>query len=228
VEFFPFYSDICKKANMPKILLLVLLGLVASLSIISYQKVNPIKEEAIQKIQSGDIIFHISLSGQGKAIQLATKSKYTHCGIIYEENGQFWVYEAIQPVQKTPLKEWIQRGDKQHYVIKRLKNASQVLTPDILKQMKEYGKTFQGRNYDIYFSWTDERIYCSELVWKIYNKITGIQIGTLQKLREFDLTSPEVKQKMKERYGNNIPLDEDVISPARMFNSELLTTIVSN
>lgn len=213
---------------MPKILLLVLLGLVTSLSIISYQKINPIKEENIQKIQSGDIIFHVSLSGQGKAIQLATKSKYTHCGIIYEENGQFWVYEAIQPVQKTPLKEWIQRGDKQHYVIKRLKNASQILTPDILKQMKEYGQAFQGKNYDIYFSWTDERIYCSELVWKIYYKITGIQIGKLQKLREFDLTSSEVKQKMKERYGNNIPLDENVISPASMFNSELLTTIVSN
>jgi len=213
---------------MPKILLLVLLGLVTSLSIISYQKINPIKEENIQKIQSGDIIFHVSLSGQGKAIQLATKSKYTHCGIIYEENGQFWVYEAIQPVQKTPLKEWIQRGDKQHYVIKRLKNASQILTPDILKQMKEYGQAFQGKNYDIYFSWTDERIYCSELVWKIYHKITGIQIGKLQKLREFDLTSSEVKQKMKERYGNNIPLDESVISPASIFHSELLTTVISN
>lgn len=213
---------------MQKVLLFVLLGLLTSLSIVSYQKFNPIKQEDIQKIQNGDIIFHVSLSGQGKAIQLATKSKYTHCGIIYEENGNFWVYEAIQPVQKTPLKEWIQRGDKQHYVIKRLKNASNVLIPEVLQKMKDYGKTFQGKNYDIYFSWSDDRIYCSELVWKIYYKITGIQIGKLQKLREFDLTSSEVKQKMQERYGNNIPFDEDVISPASIFHSELLTTIISN
>jgi uncharacterized protein YycO len=213
---------------MQKVLLFVLLGLLTSLSIVSYQKFNPIKQEDIQKIQNGDIIFHVSLSGQGKAIQLATKSKYTHCGIIYEENGNFWVYEAIQPVQKTPLKEWIQRGDKQHYVIKRLKNASNVLIPEVLQKMKDYGKTFQGKNYDIYFSWSDDRIYCSELVWKIYYKITGIQIGKLQKLREFDLTSSEVKQKMQERYGNNIPFDEDVISPASIFHSELFTTIISN
>ncbi|KOY88044.1 peptidoglycan peptidase [bacterium 336/3] len=198
------------------------------MSIVSYQKYNPIKQENFQKIKDRDIIFHVSLSGQGKAIQLATKSKYTHCGIIYEENGNFWVYEAIQPVQKTPLKEWIQRGDKQHYVIKRLKNASNVLIPEVLQKMKDYGKTFQGKNYDIYFSWSDDRIYCSELVWKIYYKITGIQIGKLQKLREFDLTSSEVKQKMQERYGNNIPFDEDVISPASIFHSKLLTTIISN
>jgi hypothetical protein len=30
---------------------------------------------------------------------------------------------------------------------------------------------------------------------------------------------------MEERYGNDIPLDEDVISPAGMFNSEKLVLI---
>lgn len=30
----------------------------------------------------GDIIFISNASGQGKAIQLATKSKYTHVGIV--------------------------------------------------------------------------------------------------------------------------------------------------
>jgi len=214
---------------MQKIIFLILAGVIsAALGVIEQRPDKPVAKENLAKIQNGDIIFHVSLSGQGKAIQLATKSKYTHCGIIYEENGKFWVYEAIQPVQMTPLSDWIRRGDKGHYVIKRLKNASTVLTPEVLKKMKGYSKRFQGKNYDIYFSWTDERIYCSELVWKIYYQITGIQIGKLQKLKDFDLTSPEVKQKMKERYGNNIPLEEDVISPASMYDSELLTTVISN
>ncbi|MFT6983648.1 MAG: hypothetical protein ACJAUD_002427 [Crocinitomicaceae bacterium] len=30
---------------------------------------------------------------------------------------------------------------------------------------------------------------------------------------------------MEERYGNNIPLNEDVISPAGMFNSEKLVLV---
>jgi hypothetical protein len=33
---------------------------------------------------------------------------------------------------------------------------------------------------------------------------------------------------MKERYGDKLPLDEVVISPAAIFNSELLTTVKSN
>jgi hypothetical protein len=34
-----------------------------------------------------------------------------------------------------------------------------------------------------------------------------------------------VQAKMKERYGNHIPLDEQVISPAAMFNSDKLITV---
>jgi hypothetical protein len=56
----------------------------------------------------------------------------------------------------------------------------------------------------------------------------GIEIGDLQELREFDLTNDIVKTKMKERYGNEIPLDEKVISPAAMFDSDKLITIKEN
>jgi hypothetical protein len=55
----------------------------------------------------------------------------------------------------------------------------------------------------------------------------GIEIGGLQKLREFDLTDPAVKGKMRERYGRDIPLDERVISPAAMFDSALLQTVIT-
>jgi hypothetical protein len=39
---------------------------------------------------------------------------------------------------------------------------------DALKKMKEAGKLYEGKPYDLYFEWNDEIIYCSELVWKIY------------------------------------------------------------
>jgi hypothetical protein len=54
----------------------------------------------------------------------------------------------------------------------------------------------------------------------------GIEIGNLQELREFDLTSDIVKNKMKERYGDKIPLNEKVISPSSMFESDKLMTVV--
>lgn len=173
----------------------------------------------------GDIIFHVSLSGQGKAIQLATHSDYTHCGIVFQQKGVWYVLEAIQPVSITPLQTWITRGDKGHYAVKRLKNAKEVLTKKVLQKMQTVGKTWVGKPYDLYFGWSDDRLYCSELVWKIYYMGAGIALAPPQKLQDFDLTPPEVKQKLQERYGKNIPYQEKVISPSQLFESPLLEDI---
>ncbi len=176
-------------------------------------------------IQNGDLIFQTSLSGQSMAIQLATKSKYSHCGIIYKYGDDFFVFEAIQPVKRTPLNKWIARGQEGKFVIKRLKNAAQILTHETLQKMKQVGDQFNGKNYDLTFEWSDDKIYCSELIWKIYQRATGIEIGKLEHLSDFDLSNEAVKKKMQERYGNKIPLDEIVISPASIFNSDLLVTV---
>ena len=178
--------------------------------------------------KNGDLIFQTSLSSQSQAIQLATKSKYSHCGIIYQEGEKFFVFEAIQPVKNTPLEQWIARGKAGKYVVKRLKNATQVLTPSALRKMKQVGEGFKGKNYDLTFEWSDDKIYCSELIWKVYQRATGLEVGKLAKLSSFDLSAEAVKKKMKERYGDRIPLNETVISPAAVFESELLITVKSN
>jgi hypothetical protein len=211
------------------IVFIVLLGL----GIYSFQKIHGEAIGAYDKpydeyIKNGDVIFQTSKSSQSKAIQLATNSKYSHMGIIYENDGEYFVYEAVQPVKLTPLAEWIERGENGHYVIKRLENADQVLTSSTLTQMKQFGEQFKGKPYDIYFEWSDDKIYCSELVWKIYKEGANIEIGQLEQLSDFDLTNDIVKAKMKERYGENIPMDEKVISPASMFNSDKLITVKSN
>ena len=49
--------------------------------------------------------------------------------------------------------------------------------------MKNEGEKFKGKNYDLTFEWSDDKIYCSELIWKIYKRSTGIEIwieGSLQ------------------------------------------------
>jgi uncharacterized protein YycO len=177
------------------------------------------------EFQNGDIIFQTSRSSQSKAIQLATNSKYSHMGIIYETDGQYYVYEAVQPVKLTKLNDWIKRGDNSHYVVKRLKDSKKLLTNENLKKMKDFGEKFKGKNYDIYFEWSDDKIYCSELVWKIYKETLDIEIGDLQELREFDLTNDIVRDKLNERYGDKIPMDEKVISPGAMFDSDKLLTV---
>lgn len=176
------------------------------------------------RLRDGDIIFHESRSSQSRAIQLATKSRYSHMGILYRENDRWFVYEAVQPVKLTPLHEWIRRGKNGHFVVKRLRNHS-VLTPAALKRMRAVGERYRGRNYDLYFEWSDARIYCSELVWKIYKHGAGVEVGRLQSLREFDLSNAAVRAKMRERYGNRVPMGEPVISPAAMFDSDRLVEV---
>ncbi|MBX9853693.1 MAG: YiiX family permuted papain-like enzyme [Cytophagaceae bacterium] len=181
-----------------------------------------------KELKSGDIIFQSTSGGQGKVIQIATGSKYSHVGIVYKEGNDFYVFEAVQPVKITPLEKWIDRGDNDHYVVKRLKNADKVLTNTTLKKMKDQGKRYIGKDYDLYFGWADDKIYCSELVWKIYKQSCGVELGKLQQLKDFDLSNPIVQYKLKERYGKNIPYEENVISPAAIYDSELLEEVTRN
>jgi phage terminase large subunit-like protein len=44
------------------------------------------------------------------------------------------------------LNEWIARGEKHHFVVKRLKNAERILTPKVLDAMQKEGKKLQGKN----------------------------------------------------------------------------------
>ncbi len=178
------------------------------------------------ELKDGDIIFQTSHSGQSLAIQLATKSPYSHCGIIFFKNGKAQVLEAVQPVKVTPLSKWIKRGDGSHYVIKRLITHKEDLNPAVIKRMHSIGSELVGKNYDLYFGWNDDKIYCSELVWKIYKRGVGIEVGQLKKLKDFDLSSPVVKNILKKRYGNKIPYNETVISPEGIFNSNKLYTVV--
>ena len=180
------------------------------------------------KIKNGDLIFQTSLSGQSKAIQVATHSRYSHCGLIFKNGNDFFVFEAVQPVKRTPLATWIARGENGKFVVKRLKNAEQVLTTVTLQKMKCIEEEFIGKNYDLTFEWSDDKIYCSELVWKVYQRATGLEVGKLQRLSDFDLTNEIVKKKMTERYGTRIPLNETVISPSTIFDSELLRTVKAN
>jgi hypothetical protein len=177
-------------------------------------------------VHDGDIIFHTSRSSQSVAIQRATKSPYSHMGMVFFRGGRPFVLEAVSTVRYTPLEQWIDRGVGRHFVIKRLGNAATVLTPAAVARLRKAGEAFLGRPYDLTFEWSDDRIYCSELVWKAYDRALGVRVGRLQKLRDFDLSDREVRARMRQRYGDHIPFEEPVISPVSMFDSPALVTVV--
>lgn len=172
--------------------------------------------------QTGDIIFQVSRSSQSKAIQLATHSDYSHTGMVVMRNNKPYVFEAVGPVVYTPLQNWIAQGEGGRYIARRVKGG---LSSQQQQKLAQTAKRYLGKPYDLAFSWTDQRQYCSEVVWKVYQNALGMRIGKLQKLKEFDLSHPIVQAKLKERYGKKVPLNETVISPQALFEASQLETV---
>lgn len=183
----------------------------------------------LSQVKDGDIVFQTSTSSQSKAIQLATHSQYSHCGLVLSDStGNLFVYEAVQPVKKTLLADWVKHGEGKHFMAMRLKNSENILSKGILSKMKKIADSFTGKNYDEQFNWSDDEMYCSELVYKIYFYTTGLQLTTPVELKTFDLTSDVVKKKLTERYHGKIPMTEWCVSPEQLCKSTLLEQVMED
>jgi hypothetical protein len=176
-------------------------------------------------LREGDIVFQTSRSAQSRAIQAATHSRFSHVGVVHFQSGRPYVYEAVGPVKLTPLHDWVVRGEGGHFRAMRLKDAEERLTPEALERMRQVGLGFRGRPYDFAFRWTDDELYCSELVWKIYARGLGVELGHLQRLGDFDLGDPVVAAAVRARWGGHVPLDERVVSPGAIAESPLLVVV---
>lgn len=169
--------------------------------------------------QEGDLLFQTSRSTQSAAVQAATHSRWSHMGLLFRKHGRWVVLEAVQPVKYTALEAWIRRGAGGHVEARRLKAGVKVLSPRDVEVLRREGERYLGRPYDLTFEWDDRRIYCSELVWKAYDRALGLKLGRLQTLSDFDLSAPAVRRKMAERYPKGVPRGMSVISPQAMYDA---------
>lgn len=178
------------------------------------------------ELRNGDIVFQSGDSRQCVAVKLATHSPYSHCGIyLTGSDGKAYIYEAVQPVKKTPVAQWIQQGNGGIYTAVRLNNAQQVINDSTSALLLNEANKYINRDYDIYFGWGDDKIYCSEYVWKIYKNALNIEICPLSQLKDFDLSSKEVKHIMQERYGSHIPYEEKVVAPSDLYAAPTVTQV---
>lgn len=175
-------------------------------------------------LQDGDILFQTIGGGQSDAIAQATGCKWTHVGAAFKEGNEWMVYEAVGPVKRTPLAAWIEQGDG-HYVVKRWKQGERELDAASIAKLKAASGPYMGLPYDWQFLWSDDKIYCSELVWKMYAEGLGVRLCEPMPLKDYQLNSALVQRTMKERYGSAPPLDEPMVAPATLFNCTLLTTV---
>lgn len=177
-----------------------------------------------QRLETGDIVFQDTRGAQGKAVADATGSTFTHCGVVFENKGKLYVFEAVQPVKIVTLDTWKSRSKVFH--ARRLKNRTR-LTNDSLLRAIAWGEKQLGKNYDLKFQWSDESLYCSELVWKVYHQSTGIKICQPKRFKDYDLSDQSVIKIIIQRYGgrNNLPMNELVVAPSDLAESPLLAEV---
>ncbi|MDR0534703.1 MAG: hypothetical protein LBH01_12200 [Verrucomicrobiales bacterium] len=196
-------------------ILLVLLLVVA----ITY-RVDVHASYALADKQEGDILFQTLPHGQlADEIGNITQSEWTHCGILVRENDQWQVAEAIGDVHYTPLHLWIGRGRSIKVAALRVPNLNEEQRGKITAEIKK----FLNKPYDYHYAPDDTEIYCSELVYKVYNHALGIQLGQWQKLG--DLNWKPSESFIRGMENGQLPLDREMITPVSVFKSDKLKRV---
>jgi len=176
-------------------------------------------------LREGDIVFSGSDAGQGAAIMAATRSPYTHCGILWVRDGKWMVLEAVQPVGIVSLEVFKARAKPGTFKVSRLKNP---LPPSDVQLARIWAEAQVGKDYDFKFLWDDANLYCSELVWKIYKR-AGVELCVPRRFRDYHLEDPKVRLVIEERYGSleKMPRNEEVVAPSDLAESKLLVDVTA-
>ena len=165
--------------------------------------------------QEGDILVQsLPHSELVDVIEGISHAPWSHCGILVRHHGQWEVAEALGSVKYTPLSDWILQGRR--FVVKSYR--VQHLPADYAAALHRGIEKFLGRAYDIEYGPDDTKIYCSELVYKVYDRELGIKIGHWQKLGELDWKPYEAFVRKMER--GNLPLDREMITPVELTRSQ--------
>jgi uncharacterized protein YycO len=174
-------------------------------------------------VREGDVVFSSSKEGQGNAVILATRSPYSHCGIVFEKDGQMMVLEAVQPVGVVSLKTFMSRSTPGTFMARRLKAA---IPFEKYRAARAWAMGQIGKNYDGRFLWDDKNLYCSELVWKIYQQ-AGVELCKPRRFQDYQLDNPEVKALIQERFGSieAMPKNEKIVAPSDLATSDLLEEV---
>ena len=227
---------------MRKKLLLLILGIFV-ISFLFYGNVKNTYAliNKMPPLKDGDLVFQTIKSSQTLAIILASKSPYTHVGIIkLDSTNTPYVMEAVGPVREIPLKEWIKQGVSEKITVMRFKD----LNMDDAQSSLRKAQSYYGRPYDFFFLFDKEKIYCSELVYYAFKEGANIDLGQVQKIKDLNFDTHAVTQLIQSRWHNYPPcisagvqnyenclpiiMEQTLITPASIAQDPKLELVYSN
>jgi hypothetical protein len=170
-------------------------------------------------LEPGDLVFQTSRSAQSLFIQRATSSPWSHVGIVDVGPGGPVVIEALGKVSRTPWRAFRARGADGRVLVLRARGLSAAARASAAAA----ARAFLGRPYDARFGWSDDRIYCSELVVKAYARGPGVSLGALERLGSLRIAGLEPV--IAARWGGPVPRELRLVTPARVAADHSLTVV---
>lgn len=182
--------------------------------------VSPRTRAAEPALEPGDLVFETSSSSQSAAIQWATRSPWSHVGIVDVAKDGVFVIEALGKVSRTPWAAWRRRALRGGAL---LVSRPRALSAAQREAAVVRSRSFLGRRYDPRFGWGDDRIYCSELVVKAYERAAGVSLGRRERVGDLRLLG--IEGAMERRWGGKVPKDLVLVTPASLAEDDRLAHV---
>jgi hypothetical protein len=175
---------------------------------------------AVADLRTGDLVFQTSRSAQSAPIQRATRSRWSHVGLVEVAPDGVFVLEAVSPVSRTPWGRWVARGERGEAEALRLRGLEPAAVDRVIAEARRH----LGKPYDAAFGWGDDRLYCSELVRKAFERGAGIELGRMERLGGLELAGLEAA--VKGRFGK-VPKDLLLVTPASIAGDPKLVPVAA-
>jgi len=163
--------------------------------------------------EEGDLIFQALPLDDDliEAIEGVTESNYSHVGVLLNRDGIWTVIEASRPgVIYTPFEEWKIKGRNERWAAYRLKAAYREHIPQFRTELEAH----IGKPYDFKYELSEDKLYCSWLVYHAWMSSTGQEMGKLTRVGDMNW---KPYRATIEKYNNApVPLDQQVISPIEL------------
>jgi hypothetical protein len=122
---------------------------------------------AVHDIPDGSLLF---VEGGNKTVMDHTESPYSHVAVIFNIDGEPWVYEAVKPVvRKIKLSDYIKEIESENKKKDKLMKLW-IRKPRVYidtKKMREYSEKMLGTEYSVksYITGNPQKgkIHCGEL-----------------------------------------------------------------
>jgi hypothetical protein len=143
-------------------------------------------------IKSGDIILRNGTDEVSRTARSFNRidTSFSHCGIVLLENDSLFVYHALggsynpsQKLRRDPIDNFCLPPEADRFAIYRY-DLQQQQTDSLSSIVRGYYAA--GLRFDLYFNFlTDDRMYCSEFVFKCLNRSLSGALSETIKAREW-------------------------------------------